>query len=116
MHVYNIIKKLTDCLVYNIPTGPTDGIMEFVRGSMPISAVLSSYGNSLSAYLKHFNPEPHSPYGVKPEAMEMFVRSCAASCVVTFILGIGDRSDIIILCYFTMKSQVVISSYCLLIY
>mmetsp|Transcript_6861 Transcript_6861/g.11418 ORF Transcript_6861/g.11418 Transcript_6861/m.11418 type:complete len:873 (+) Transcript_6861:547-3165(+) len=91
----SLLKKVNldlGLLTYGIlATGPTDGIMEFVRGSMPISAVLSSYNNSLSAYLKHFNPDPHSPYGVKPEAMDMFVRSCAASCVVTFILGIGDR-------------------------
>lgn len=91
----SLLKKVNldlGLLTYGIlATGPTDGIMEFVRNSMPISAVLSSFGNSLSAYLKHHNPDPHSPYGVKPETMDMFVRSCAASCVVTFILGIGDR-------------------------
>lgn len=79
-------------LTYGIlATGPTDGIMEFVQGSMPISAVLSSYGNSILSYLKHHNPDSKGPLGVTAEAMDMFVRSCASSCVVTYILGIGDR-------------------------
>lgn len=79
-------------LTYGIlATGPTDGVMEFVRGSMPISAVLSSFGNSILAYLKHHNPDSRGPLGVKAQAMDMFVRSCASSCVVTYILGIGDR-------------------------
>jgi hypothetical protein len=79
-------------LTYGIlATGPTDGVMEFVRGSMPISAVLSSYGNSILTYLKHHNPDSRGPLGVKAQAMDMFVRSCASSCVVTYILGIGDR-------------------------
>ncbi|CAE7791595.1 pikE [Symbiodinium microadriaticum] len=79
-------------LTYGIlATGPTDGVMEFVRGSMPISAVLSSYGNSILTYLKHHNPDSKGPLGMKAEAMDMFVRSCASSCVVTYILGIGDR-------------------------
>ena len=79
-------------LTYGIlATGPTDGIMEFVRGSMPISAVLSSFGNSILTYLRHHNADSKGPLGVKAEAMDMFVRSCASSCVVTYILGIGDR-------------------------
>jgi hypothetical protein len=82
-------------LTYGIlATGPTDGIMEFVRGSMPISAVVSEYGRNSSAvlnYLKEHNPDSKGPYGMKAQAMDMFVRSCASSCVVTYILGIGDR-------------------------
>jgi hypothetical protein len=82
-------------LTYGIlATGPTDGVMEFVRGSMPISAVVSEYGRNSYAvlnYLKEKNPDTKGPYGMKPQAMDMFVRSCASSCVVTYILGIGDR-------------------------
>lgn len=82
-------------LTYGIlATGPTDGIMEFVRGSMPISAVVSEYGRNSAAvlnYLKEHNPDPKGPLGMKAQAMDMFVRSCASSCVVTYILGIGDR-------------------------
>jgi hypothetical protein len=82
-------------LTYGIlATGPTDGVMEFVRGSMPVSAVVSEYGRNSYAllnYLKEKNPDPKGPYGMKAQAMDMFVRSCASSCVVTYILGIGDR-------------------------
>lgn len=78
-------------LTYGIlAVGPTDGIMEFVQGSMPISACLSQYGSILT-YLRTHNPDSSGVLGVKATAMDMFVRSCAASCVVTYILGIGDR-------------------------
>jgi hypothetical protein len=82
-------------LTYGIlATGPTDGIMEFVRGSMPVSAVVADYGRNSYAllnYLKEKNPDPSGPLGMKAQTMDMFVRSCASSCVVTYILGIGDR-------------------------
>ena len=68
----------------------SDGIMEFVTDSECISAILKEH-KSISNYLRNHNPDKNGPYEISPSVMDTFVKSCAASCVVTYILGIGDR-------------------------
>lgn len=67
-----------------------DGIMEFVRNSMPISAVLKNHGSILE-YLRLYNYDKSGPFEISPTAMDTYIKSCAGSCVITYILGIGDR-------------------------
>ncbi len=74
-----------------LATGPRDGLVEFIKCSSPISAVLKDYGNSILEFLKAHNPDKDSHLGVKRSAMSNFVRSTAGYCVITYLLGIGDR-------------------------
>jgi phosphatidylinositol 3-kinase len=78
-------------LTYGIlAVGPNDGLMEFVTGAMAISAILKEF-KSISNFLRHHNPDKYGPYEISPIAIDTFVKSCAASCVISYILGIGDR-------------------------
>ncbi|CBN77334.1 putative phosphatidylinositol 3-kinase [Ectocarpus siliculosus] len=74
-----------------LATSLTTGMIEFVPGSVPMSAVLATHNNSVLDFLRHHNADPGGPLGMKREALDNFTRSCAGSCVVTYLLGVGDR-------------------------
>lgn len=81
--------KLT---VYRIlPTSPTSGFAEFVPDSYAISAVLEANNHSILEFLRRNNFDVHAENNISPAAMETYIRSCAGYCVMTFVLGVGDR-------------------------
>ncbi|ODV88069.1 hypothetical protein CANARDRAFT_193904 [[Candida] arabinofermentans NRRL YB-2248] len=69
--------------------GPVEGFIQFIPNSS-LSSILQKT-NSILSYLQFHNPDSSAPHGVKPEVMDNYVRSCAGFCVITYILGVGDR-------------------------
>jgi phosphatidylinositol 3-kinase len=84
----NLDLKLTPYRI--LATSPLAGAVQFIP-SISLSAASSKYKSSLLAYLKTHNPDPGGPLGVRREAMDTYIRSCAGYCVITYILGVGDR-------------------------
>jgi len=74
-----------------IAMSPTSGLVEFVDASSPISQVLASHNNSILAFFQSKAPKKGAKYNVKSEVMSNYVRSCAGYCVITYLLGVGDR-------------------------
>lgn len=80
-----------------LATGSDSGLVEFVP-SIPVATVLSQF-STIENFLAAHNPDPAGLYGVRPEAHLTFVKSCAGYCVITYILGVGDRHlDNLMLC------------------
>ncbi|KAI0130200.1 phosphatidylinositol 3 [Xylariales sp. AK1849] len=74
-----------------LATSTTAGASQFVP-SQTFAAIASKYGsNSALAYLKQHNPDPRAYQGVRKETLDTFVKSCAGYCVITYIIGVGDR-------------------------
>jgi len=84
----NLDLKLTPYRI--LATGPRDGMIEFVSNSSPISEVLAKHG-SIQEYFRAHSPEPGAPFGVRPDVLATFIKSLAGYCVITYLLGIGDR-------------------------
>jgi phosphatidylinositol 3-kinase len=61
------------------------GLMEFVPDSKGIGDILRKEG-SIGKYLQECR-------GPRSVIMDNYVRSCAGYCVVTYILGVGDRHN-----------------------
>eukprot|EP00934_Nitzschia_sp_Nitz4_P003774 Nitzschia sp. Nitz4//scaffold119_size111653//31897//35236//NITZ4_004185-RA/size111653-augustus-gene-0.210-mRNA-1//1//CDS//3329533821//3764//frame0 len=74
-----------------IATSPTSGMIEFVEQSQPVSQILASNNNSILQFLQKQAPQPGAKYDVRPDVMANYIRSCAGYCVITYLLGVGDR-------------------------
>jgi phosphatidylinositol 3-kinase len=67
------------------------GLIEFVERSIPVSQILSSNNNSIMAFFQSVAPQEGAPHSVKPDVLQTYIRSCAGYCVLTYLLGVGDR-------------------------
>lgn len=73
-----------------LATSATAGAVQFI-GSMSLAAASAKYRGSILAYMKANNPDDKADLGVRKEVMDTFVKSCAGYCVITYLLGVGDR-------------------------
>jgi len=75
---------------YNVlATSITQGLVQFID-SQAVAQILKDEG-SIQNYFRKEGPSEGSPYGIQPEMMDTYVKSCAGYCVITYILGVGDR-------------------------
>ncbi|KAL2269563.1 hypothetical protein VTJ83DRAFT_1747 [Remersonia thermophila] len=74
-----------------LATSTKDGLSQFVH-SISFQSILNKYRNTpVLSYLRQNNPDSHGPLGMRKETLDTFVKSCAGYCVITYILGVGDR-------------------------
>ena len=76
-----------------LATSTSAGAVQFVLSTSLAGAAQKyrSSNNSILAYLKANNPDSSAEFGVRKEAMDTYVKSCAGYCVITYLLGVGDR-------------------------
>lgn len=74
-----------------LATSSTDGLIELIP-SMALEKILhDSPFRSINKYLAHYHADPAGPFGLRAEVVDTFVKSSAGYCVMTYILGVGDR-------------------------
>lgn len=72
---------------YNIlPIGNEYGYIEFVNNSYTLYGIKEEFNFSIQNFIIEKNPKITAE-----ELRENFTKSCAAYCVITYLLGIGDR-------------------------
>ncbi|KAI4252376.1 MAG: hypothetical protein L6R42_007989, partial [Xanthoria sp. 1 TBL-2021] len=84
----NLDLKLTPYRI--LATSPTAGAVQFIP-SISLAAAWAKHKGSILAYLRTNNPDATAELGVRPAAMDTYVKSCAGYCVITYLLGVGDR-------------------------
>ena len=80
-----------------LPTGPNMGIIEVVPNAETTAKIQKEAGGIIGAFkqtplfnwLKTYNADA----ALLEDATENFTRSCAAYCVATYVIGVGDRHN-----------------------
>ncbi|KAL9077511.1 MAG: hypothetical protein Q9161_000357 [Pseudevernia consocians] len=73
-----------------LATSANAGAVQYVP-SMSLAAASAKYKGSILAYLRANNPDTTADLGIRPSALDTYVKSCAGYCVITYLLGVGDR-------------------------
>jgi len=74
-----------------IATSQSSGMIEFVEESCPLSAILANHNSSILQFFQSVAPQKGSKYGIRSEVLSSYVRSVAGGCVLTYLMGVGDR-------------------------
>ena len=82
----NLDLKLTPYRV--LATSTKNGFVQYID-SLPVAEILKNY--DIQKYLKICAPCENAAYGILPDVMDNYVKSCAGYCMITYILGVGDR-------------------------
>jgi phosphatidylinositol 3-kinase len=82
-----------------LATSPTSGLVQFVPGAVTCSGVLAEHRTLLRFFAAVAPDATNTPLGCSASVYETFLRSCAGYCVITYLLGVGDRHlDNLMLC------------------
>lgn len=73
-----------------LATSSNAGAVQFVP-SMSLATASTKYKGSILAYLRANNPDTTADLGIRSSTMDTYVKSCAGYCVITYLLGVGDR-------------------------
>ena len=83
----NLDLKLTPYRV--LATSTKHGFMQYID-SITVAEVLHDETSILNFFKKH-NPCETGQYGIRVDVMDTYIKSCAGYCVITYLLGVGDR-------------------------
>jgi len=71
-----------------LATSKSDGFVEFVPNSSTIFDIFKKYGKQIRPYYEEIS---NGNEKILESMLDSYINSCAGYCVVTYILGIGDR-------------------------
>ncbi|SCV04057.1 LANO_0G07888g1_1 [Lachancea nothofagi CBS 11611] len=83
----NVDLKLTPYKI--LATGSKEGAIQFIPNDT-MANILSKHHGILPFFRTHYPSADHE-LGVQDWVIDNFVKSCAGYCVITYILGVGDR-------------------------
>lgn len=83
----NLDLKLTPYRV--LATSSKHGFMQYID-SVTVADVLNTEGSILNFFRK-YHPCDSGPYGIVGDVMDTYIKSCSGYCVITYLLGVGDR-------------------------
>jgi phosphatidylinositol 3-kinase len=85
---YESLQKMTSGLAAGVGGGSKN---IKTSNSSDESSKQELISNPIQDYLRSFAYDANSPYMIRKQAMDIYVKSCAGYCAITYILGVGDR-------------------------